>query len=351
MMIPTHKVDPIKDPRWASFLQRHPDASIFHTPGWLEALVHTYGYRPFVLTTAAPGEELRDGILLCRIQSWITGPRIVSAPFSDYCQPLVDQPDTLRILLCALRNESEREKARYTEVRPLASEGFCFESDSCFAKSADFYIHRLSLSADLDSIFHTFHKSCIQRRIRRAEREGFDYEEGSSESILKAFYHLLLLTRRRHQLPPQPLAWFRNLVCGLGDRLRIRVVSKEHQPIASILTLVHKKTVVYKYGCSNEKFHNLGAMPYLLWRAIQDAKASGAAEFDFGRSDVNNRGLIVFKDNWGGTRTRLTYYRYPAPSPEAATPRLPTRAAQELLSALPDWCLTTAGRLFYRHIG
>lgn len=350
-MVPTHKVDPLTDPRWASFLQRHPDASIFHTPAWLEALVHTYGYRPFVLTTAAPGEELRDGILLCRIHSWITGSRIVSAPFSDHCQPLVDNPDTLGILLSSLRNESEREKVKYVEVRPLFSEGSYFESDTFFAKSEEFYIHRLSLKSDRESLFHNFHKSCVQRKIQRGEREGLAYEEGRSEAILKTFYELLLLTRRRHRLPPQPLVWFQNLIFSLGDQLSIRIAYKEGQPVASILTLAHDKSVVYKYGCSDERFHNLGGMPYLFWRAIQDAKASGAQEFDFGRSSLNNPGLVSFKDNWGGIRTKLTYYRYPIGNSEVGREHLHLRAAKKVFSLLPDFCLTTAGRLLYRHIG
>ena len=178
------------------------------------------------------------------------------------------------------------------------------------------------------------------------------YEEGRSESLLRKFYHLFLLTRRRHQVPPQPIVWFRNLISCLGDRLKIRVVSKrDGPPVASILTLIHNRTVVYKYGCSDERFHKCGGMPYLFWQAIQDAKNNGAEEFDFGRSDLDNPGLISFKDNWGATRSQLSYYRYPAPLREAGTMYLPIRAVKKIMSVLPDCCLTTAGRLLYRHMG
>jgi hypothetical protein len=44
---------------------------------------------------------------------------------------------------------------------------------------------------------------------------------------------------------------------ALGDRLTIRVLSKHDQPIASILTLSYKSTLVYKYGCSDARFHNV----------------------------------------------------------------------------------------------
>jgi len=346
-----HTLDPLSDERWRDFGWQHPQASIFHKPEWLEALRRSYGYRPLVYTTSPPGAPLTNGIVLCCIDSWITGTRMVSVPFSDHCQPLVDNSETLGTLLSALKNSLERERWKYIEVRPLISPDSVLESQTAYMRSAQFTIHRLDLRADLEVLFRGFHKSCIQRKIQRADREQLVYEEGRSASLLDKFYSLLLLTRRRHQLPPQPIIWFQNLISCLGDRLTIGVVSKRGRPIASILTLAHKKTVVYKYGCSDARFHNLGGMPYVFWRAIQNVKASGAEKFDFGRSDLDNPGLIAFKDNWGGMRTELTYYRYPGRIAEAGTEHIAINAAKKVSSLLPDSCLIAAGRLLYRHIG
>ena len=76
-------LDPLCDPRWSEFIERHPDASIFHSAGWLEALRRTYGYEPLVVTTSGRNEPLLNGIVLCRVRSWATGDRLVSLPFSD----------------------------------------------------------------------------------------------------------------------------------------------------------------------------------------------------------------------------------------------------------------------------
>jgi hypothetical protein len=66
---------------------------------------------------------------------------------------------------------------------------------------------------------------------------------------------------------------------------------------------------------------------------------------------MDNEGLIAFKGHWGGAKRELVYYRYPATSSEtaAATPQMET--ALKAFSVLPDFCLTTAGKLLYRHIG
>jgi lipid II:glycine glycyltransferase (peptidoglycan interpeptide bridge formation enzyme) len=195
------------------------------------------------------------------------------------------------------------------------------------------------------------HPSSTQRVVRRAEREGIMYEAGTSDRLLARFYRLFRMARRRHGLPPQPIAWFRNLVASLGHRVAIHVASKDGQPIASILTLSFKKTLFYKYGGSDAAHHRLGGMPFLFWRVIQDARARGFVELDLGRSDLDRPGLIAFKDHLGATRSTLTYYRFPARQWDATRTDWISRAARRVFAKLPDAALDLAGRLLYKHLG
>ena len=321
---------------------------MFHTTAWLEALRHTYGYEPFVLTTCAPGRELTNGLVFCRINSRLTGRRLVSLPFSDHCEPLVDTAKDLDQLLCALESHLTKHHWAYAEIRPASD---CLEGQPGFGKAQVFWFHKVDLRPSLDELFRSFHKDCVQRKIRRAERENLRCEEGRSESLLKQFYHLLLLTRRRHQLPPHPLNWFRSLIGCLGDRIKIRVASKDGNPVASILTLCYKDVLVFKYGCSDARFSQCGGTQLLFWRAIQEAKESGLLEFDLGRSDRDNPGLVDFKDRWGSSRSTLTYWRNPAPDLKEFELGWTMRVAKQVLSHMPDGFLTATGKLIYRHIG
>src|SRR4030081_3521338 len=79
--------NPVGDRHWSELLERHPAASVFHSPGWLHALRQTYGYEPFVVTTS-PGPTLENGLVVCRVKGW-TSRRLVSLPFSDHCDPLL----------------------------------------------------------------------------------------------------------------------------------------------------------------------------------------------------------------------------------------------------------------------
>ena len=152
-------------------------------------------------------------------------------------------------------------------------------------------------------------------------------------------------------MPPQPLPWFRNLIDCLGEKVKIHLASKDERPIAGILTLGFKRTIVYKYGGSDARYHNLGGMPFLFWRAIQEAKKKGLEEFDLGRSDPENSGLVTFKDHLGASRSTLTYYRYPASTAVRAANGWKVQTAKRVMAHMPDPVLTVAGRLLYKHFG
>lgn len=341
------QIDPIQDPRWAEFLHRHPRASVFHTPRWLGALWRTYGYEPVVLTTSAPDQKLSSGLVFCHVNSRLTGRRLVSVPFSDHCEPLVDDQEELEYLLASVARDLEKGRWKYIELRPL---NFPEDTSVAFQKDKVFHFHVLDLRPTEEQLVRSFQKDSTQRKIRRAEREGLTYEEGRTEALLEKFYTLLLTTRRRHQLPPPPRDWFRNLIACLGDQLKIRVASREAQPVASILTLRFKDTLVYKYGCSDARFHNLGGIHLLLWRAIQEAKNDGLHQFDLGRSDVDNEGLATFKDRWGAARSTLTYWRYPGRPAQNANGAWKQGIAKQIFAYMPDRLLTAAGKLLYKHI-
>ncbi len=346
-----YQLDPLQDRRWPAFLERHADASIFHTAGWLQALHRIYGYEPVVYTTSRPGQELSNGIVFCRVDSRLTGRCLVSLPFADHCQPLVDTSEDLHHLLRAVERERIQERWKYVQLRPIYAEPEMMAPHTAYQPSQDFYLHQLDLRPDLPELFRRLHKSCVQRPIRRAERERLTYEEGASESLLARFYHLLVMTRRKHRLPPQPIVWFRHLINALGDGLNIRLACKDDIPVASIVTVSFKQSVVYKYGGSDPTFSPMGGMIALLWQAIEAAKQQGASQFDIGRSYCHQTGLVRFKDRWNPLRSRMTYYQCPIAKRRDGNEAWPMRAANRVFARLPEAMFIAVGKLLYKHMG
>jgi CelD/BcsL family acetyltransferase involved in cellulose biosynthesis len=344
------RIDPLSDIGWKEFVQDHPNASIFHTPEWLAALQRTYEYEPVVYAGVDSTRKILCGIPFCRVNSFLTGDRLVSLPFSDHCQPLVESEAQLSPLLEAARSDLDKHHLKYVEIRPTHYQ----ESRLCEAglsRSAAVMLHTLDLLPAEDDLSKRFHAKGVRQPIARSEREHLQHWEGQSEELLTEFYRLLLLTRRRHQLPPQPIAWFRNAIECLGCKLKIHVASKDGIAIAGILTLWFRNTVTYKYSCSDPQFNSLNGTVFLLWRAIKAAKSAGATLFDFGRSDYSTPGLITFKDHWGAVRQPLNYYRYPEPELEQKRSSRLIAAGKRLLAFTPDPMFRAIGGLLYRHAG
>jgi hypothetical protein len=341
-----YEIDPLSDSRWEVFVGGHPQASVFHSTNWLRALHTSYGYDSVVLTTC-PGETaLTNGLVFCRVKSRLTGRRLVSLPFADHCEPLASNSAELDGLLLHAR-QGNAGKWEYVEIRPTAYQP---GGSAGFHKSLTYRTHTLDLCKTKQELFNNFHKSCVQRKIRKAEREALHYEEGNSTSLLTKFYDLLIATRRRKCLPPQPLSWFRALIDAFGHDLRIRVASKGDLPIASILTLSHKKSMVFKYGCSDVRFHRFGGMALLFWNTIQEAVDEGVQELDMGRSDGDNLGLISFKEHFGAVGKPLLYWTCPY-RPGTALSIWEKAILRCLVPVAPNVVLRTAGKLLYRHIG
>jgi hypothetical protein len=313
-------------------------------------LQRTYGYEPLAFTSSPAGAELRNGAVFARVSSWLVRPRLVGLPFSDHADLLLNNDSELAELFPFLDRGREEGKWRSFEFRPPQCESAVTDWEK-FQDGRKYFLHYLDLRPTLENLFRGLHKDSIQRKIRRAAREGLRYEEGRSETLLRTFYQLTVLTRHRQSLPPPPFAWFQNVLQCLGDRALIRVARKNDTAVAAIFTLHHKDTVVYKYGCSDARFHNLGGMPFVLWKTIEDAKRRGATSIDFGRSDPENTGLITFKERFGARPSPLVYKMYPKGSVGVHREVWQERAAKRLFALLPHRVLVFVGGLLYPHIG
>jgi CelD/BcsL family acetyltransferase involved in cellulose biosynthesis len=296
---------------------------------------------------------LENALVFCQVESWLTGRRLVSLPFSDHCEPLVDRQEDLQVLLASLEEETRRENWRYIEMRPLTPLAV---ATSLYLTATPYVLHELDLRPDLETIFETLHKDSIQRKIRRAQREKLCYEEGASDSLLDDFYRLLELTRRRHRLPPQPKKWFQNLVSCFGDALKIRIARRDGQALAAMLTIRHKNTLTYKYGGSDTRYNKLGSMHMLYWTSIQEAKASGLQFFDLGRTDPDQFGLTTFKSRWGAKESLLTYSRYTLSGElghtfDSSGTKARSVSARDLLRYLPNRLVSLLSRALYKHVG
>lgn len=339
-------VDPIADPEWLAFLDRSPAAAVFHHPAWLGLLRAQYGYRLEACCVRGEGGSIAAGIPMARIESHLTGRRLVSLPFSDICSPAF-APDADPTALVAL-GEAMAEQCRRTGL------GLTVHAAVPYAPGAQgqrrFVRHLLPLTEDPAEVERYYAKSSA-RNTRKARREGLRSERRTDAAALEAFYSLHLETRHRLGVPTQPKRFIRRFEqlfdAGLGF---VGTVFDGPQPIAAGVFLTYNGTVTYKYGASAAG--TLGKRPnnLLFAEAIRWGCEAGFRRFDFGRTEIENEGLRAFKRAWGATEIDLSY-TYLAELEPPSRPGLRDRVLNTTIRRSPTAVGRLAGEALYRHYG
>lgn len=334
----------IGDSRWSDFAASRPEASLFHNPAWAQLLAECYGFDPFALVLEEEG-EIRAGLPMLEIRGHLGGRRWVSLPFTDNCPPLASDPGVLPRLPRAL-----------DEARAAAGAEDVVIHAELRGPGAGTWVsavtHSLDLQPDSDAVFATFHRSQVQRSVRKAEREGVELRRAEHESELtEDFYRLHLETRRRQGTPIQPyrffgLLWKRVLEPGLGFLTLARVGDV---PVAGAVFLVWNETVIYKYGASDPRYLGVRPNHLLFWDAIRWSCEQGYKRFDFGRSDVGHSSLRDFKSRWG-TEERPLRYTSLSGGARDLTEGLAARALGEVIRRSPPWVCERLGAALYRYV-
>src|SRR3954451_16286236 len=90
-------IDPRTDPLWQKLVEQH-ESGVFNSPSWARALTETYNWKAEAYVIQDGAGNPQAGISFCRIED-LFGRRIVSLPFSDYCDPLVNDVEHWRVLI------------------------------------------------------------------------------------------------------------------------------------------------------------------------------------------------------------------------------------------------------------
>jgi CelD/BcsL family acetyltransferase involved in cellulose biosynthesis len=340
-------IDPRIAPEWEAFVRARPDATVFHTAAWCSVLAETYNYPTTYLVSRDAQGRVTGGVALMLVDSWLSRRRLVGLPFSDICTPLLPL-EGAEALLMAARDEAGRRKASSVELRGPPT-GYTLNSG--FANSTTFHRHVIDLDAQLESRVH----SSARRAIRKAEREGVTVRVSSDTKDVRRFYELMVTTRRKHGLLPQPFRFFERLDNHFMKRGEGWLLLAElgGTTVAGDLLLRFGDQLVYKFNASDPRYLNLRPNNLLLWKAMQFGREEGCRTLDLGRCEEDNEGLRRFKLLWGSREEQLPYYLYN--SGEAGAGLLSSQKTRSALALFvrfaPAFVLEAAGSALYRSFG
>ena len=337
---------------WDHFVLNHEDGSIYHTSMWRKIIMETYGHFPMYLALIGEGGDIIGGMPMFFIKGIFTQNRLSSVPCAQVCNPLFEGIDDCKCALKYLDGLVKEFGCKYVEIR--TSGGETIKPTSVQNCGHAFHIYVLRLDRPLEVIMKSFHKSCIQRQIKKSFKTGLKLVKGKSENDVKTFYKLYAMMRKRNGMLPHPLRFFLAMWRVLQNKGHMAIYHAERggEIASSILLLKYKNKTTYEYGASDPEMLNLGPSHFLLWQAIKEAAISGYKEFDFGRTSENNIGLSEFKARWGTKKETLMYYLLFNQS--GARPVRENRTAELLMKNVitraPLRACELAGRFLYRYL-
>lgn len=337
-------VDPTTDAEWDRRLAGKPGSSFFQSCAWARVLMGSYGHVP--LYSICSGKSPAELCLpLMEVSSPLTGRRGVSLPFSDFCLPLADGPETAACLQAAALEKGRSRGWKYLEFR-----GTC--SLPAAAPSLEFLTHVVELQADAEAMFKRFEAS-VRRAIRKAESAEVKIQFETSPEAAKAYYDLHCLTRKRHGLPPQPFRFFQRIAEHVFQSGRgfVAIARHQGQPVSACVYFHHGPEAIYKFGASDFKYQDLRANNLVMWSAMKHLAELGAKYLHLGRSSLANEGLRRYKLGFGAKEDRIKYFRYDYRAGRFVTDvdRAETWV-NRVSGLLPIPVLKFAGRVLYPHL-
>jgi len=340
------KTDPLTYKGWNELLLNSPGCSIFHTENWAAVLAKTYRYHPhyFFEKNSSKFEFL---LPVMEVQSWITGPRGVCLPFSDLCPPIVGGnirfPDNFSQVIDMTKDYHWN----HLEIRGGAA------MRELTTPSLSYCLHTLTLQRNPEDVFRSF-RSNYRSKVKKAVESDLKVDILYSREAINSYYKLHCLKRQRHGLPPQPLLFFKNIYDHIiSQKLGfIALAFYKQNIIAGAIFFVWRDRALYKFGASDTKFERLNPNYLVFWHAIQWLCMQHYTELSFGRTDINNAGLIQFKDGWGAQRDHLDYYKYNYKSASfMPSSQDSSEKGYLILKKIPIPILRTMGSILYRHMG
>lgn len=407
------EVDFRADARWLAFVSSHPDALIYHHPGWLSALESEHGRKCIALACENSKGEFEAILPLIstrglplRLTRSRSGRRLSSLPRTPLTGPLATNDRAMKAVLEAAVQRAQQEPDTQLEIKTTIGGLDGLVPDLCCVPWRDTFMRSLPHKELSENDGHTEGKretrlcpSCeacrllsfgnsrdnhqIKWAVNKAIKQGVSVRQAQSESDLKEWYKLYLQVMRRNVVPPRPFRFFQRLWSEFGttDHLALYLAeqtdwgntanastdaetpaSEDHFTSNGLgsgsILLQFGKTSFWAFTGSDESAFRLHANDLVLLHCMRESCRQGFHAFDLGEVAEEHPELIQFKLKWGTSPKPMYRYYYPAPATDGesahvehdAEPGVARRMANSVWQHLPLNVIAFLGDWIYSYL-
>jgi FemAB-related protein (PEP-CTERM system-associated) len=298
------------------------DALPFHRPKWLKAIEVGTGQKAHCLV-AESGGEISAILPFHLVHSPLFGRALVASGFAVGGGILSGSHTATRRLAAEICELAEQWSCPTVELRGGSLPG------GKWIEKRDAHANFLkALQADDEAEL-----LAIPRKQRAEVRKGLDnslaVETGRGRRDLDWHYAVYAESVRNLGTPVFPKSLMASVMEAFGEEADILTVLSEGRPVASVLSLYHKGTVMPYWGGGVWAARRLRANDVMYYALMNHVRRRGCTHFDFGRSKVDS-GAYHFKKNWGFEPEPMAYAIHTADGqePRDVNPNSPKYRAQ-----------------------
>jgi hypothetical protein len=292
---------------WERFVDRHPDASIFHTPAMHRVFAETQRYRPMVWATVDDDGDVRA--LFTPVSMDLLAGTV--APLSRrtvaFANPLVGPGATraaaLEILLRAYTRDAPRLPLS-TEVRNVVAMDAFTDTIAAAGFRHERHLNFLVDLASPEDVLWGRITDSARRNIKKARRVGVAIEERTDAAAIAEGYAILRAVYRRLgvPLPDRSLFDAAARILGPSGRFTMLLARLDEMPIGVLTLLSHRDVLTYWYTGTLRAHATARAGDLLVWHAIGFGHRTGLRTMDFGGAGRPDEpyGVRDFKAKYGG---------------------------------------------------
>lgn len=291
------KLAPGDEVRWDAFVHDNPEATFFHRAGWAEVIHRAFGHETCFLYAERAGNIV--GVLpLARMRTLLFGDALIALPFCVYGGIAADDAEARGALDTEARRLADQWRVDHLEYRsrqPLHPEW----------PTKDLYVtFRKPIAAEPET-----NMNAIPRKQRRMVRQGMKAGLISEpDADIQRFLPIYAGSVHRMGTPVFARRYFQLLLDVFGQDCSVLTVTREGQPVASVLSFYFRDEVLPYYGGGTPEARQVAGYDFLYWELMRRSCEAGYRLFDFGRSK-RGTGSFSFKKNWGFEPEPL-YYEY-----------------------------------------
>jgi CelD/BcsL family acetyltransferase involved in cellulose biosynthesis len=333
----------IRSTEWGRFVANQKYASLFSSPGWAEALWRTYGFE--IMASMASHGDTMSAMLFSTVTD-LRGERVVSLPFSDYCDPLVSDAQVWDELVEPLLSTTLPIKLRclHNEL-PIGDHRFCIR------KTAKW--HSIDLARTEDELWDGLSSSARQN-IRYARRSGVRVRIGRAMEDTFTFHRMHAhLRKTKYRLLAQPRLFFEILhqIFLIDECSAVLLAEFDGTPVAGVFLLHWGDTAYYKFNASLDQ--RCRPNDLLMWQAMVFARQNSLKKLDLGLSDDEQLGLARYKRKFSTEERTISFVERTSSVSQASTVEAATKVLgvmSQLLThpSVPDEVTLEAGDKLYR---